>query len=74
MNEWEYWFRWTEYRIGMRGNRKPCVARPQEEFSTCRISRAVSMKMVIEDIKRCHIPAKREKEGEAEDTQVEERS
>ena len=46
----------------MRGRRKSCAARPQEDgrHAVSKINRAVSMKIGIEDSKRCNIPAKRE--------------
>ena len=59
-------------RILVRGRRKSCAARPQEEgrHVVSKINRAVSMKIVIKDSKRCNIPAKKE----TEDIQSEERS
>ena len=47
----------------MRGRRKSHVVRLQEEgrYAVSMINRAVSMKMTIEDSKRCNIPTKRER-------------
>ncbi|MPD01703.1 hypothetical protein E2C01_097243 [Portunus trituberculatus] len=47
----------------MRGRRKPCAARLQEEgrHAVSKISRTVSMKIAIKDRKRCNISAVRKK-------------
>ena len=49
-------------RIGVRGRRKSCAMRPQEEgrHAVSNITRAVSMKIAIGDRQRCSIPARRE--------------
>ena len=43
-------------RIGVRGRRKSCAARSQEEGR-----QAVSMKIAIKDSKMCNIPAMRKR-------------
>ena len=59
-------------RVGVKGKRKSCVVRPQEEGrrAISKINRAVSMKIAIEDRERCNIPTEREAKG----SQSEERS
>ncbi|MPC91387.1 hypothetical protein E2C01_086422 [Portunus trituberculatus] len=59
------------HRIWVRRRRKPCTARPQEEErqAVSKIRRAVSMKIAVEDSKKCNISAVRKK---AEDSQSEE--
>ena len=49
-------------RIGVRGRRKSCAARPQEDrrHAVSKINRAASIKIVTEHSKRCNMPAKRE--------------
>ena len=49
-------------RIEVRG-RRSCKVRPQEDWrhAVSKINKAVSMKIVIEDSKRCNIPVKRER-------------
>ncbi|MPC38238.1 hypothetical protein E2C01_031743 [Portunus trituberculatus] len=72
MNDCEYWLtpmvqwnhvRFELYRIEMRGRRKPCGARLQEEgrHALNKIRRAVCMKIVLNDNKRCNIPAVRKR-------------
>ena len=58
-------------RVGVKGRKKFCAARPQEEgrHAVSKINRAVSIKIAIEDSTRCNIPVK---EREAEDSQSEE--
>ena len=53
---------WT--KIWVKGRRRPCAAKPQEEESHAvrKINRAVSMKIAIEDSKRCSIAAEKERE------------
>ena len=64
----------------MRGGRKSCIVRPQEDgrHAVSKINRAVNMKIAIEDSKGCNILAERERERErereAEDSQSEKRS
>ena len=50
-------------RIGVRDIRKPCAVRLQEEgrLAVNKINRAFSVRMVIEDSKRCNIPMLRER-------------
>ncbi|MPC23408.1 hypothetical protein E2C01_016452 [Portunus trituberculatus] len=50
-------------RIGMRGRRKPCAARMQEEgrHAVSKIIRAVSMKIVVKARKKCGISAVRKR-------------
>ena len=45
--------------IGVRKGRKSCAARPREEWrhAVSKFRRAVSMKITIEDRKRCNIAA-----------------
>ena len=46
----------------MRGRRKSCAACPQEgRHAVSKINRAISMKITIEDSKRCNILAKRKR-------------
>ena len=47
-------------RIGVKGRRKSCEARPQEgrRHAVSKIDRAVCMEMAIEDSKRCNILAR----------------
>ena len=49
-------------RIGVRGRRKFCAARPEENgrHAVSMINRAVNMKIAIEDSKECNIPANRD--------------
>ena len=49
--------------IGVKGRRKSCATRPQEDrrHAVSKINRTVSMKIAIEDSKRCNVPMKREK-------------
>ena len=48
-------------KIGLRGRRKSCVERPQEDgkHAVSKINRAVYMKRAIEDSKRCNMPTNR---------------
>ena len=50
-------------RIGVRGRRKPCAARLNEEgrHAVSKINRTISMKIMIEDGKRFNILAVRER-------------
>ncbi|MPC17793.1 hypothetical protein E2C01_010659 [Portunus trituberculatus] len=50
-------------RIGMKGRRKPCAERPQEEgrHAVNKISRTVSMKIGIKNRKGCNISAVRKR-------------
>ena len=50
-------------RIGVRGRRKSCVARPREEerHAVSKIKRAVSMKIAVKDSKRGNIAAERKR-------------
>ena len=67
MDDWEYWLIYVKEldRIGVRRRRKYCAVRPQEEgrYAVSKINRAVSMKIVMEDSKRCNILAKRTLNG-----------
>ena len=51
-------------RIIVRGRRKSCVVR----HAANKIISEVSMKIAIDDIKRCNIPAERERERERLET------
>ena len=57
----------------MKGIRKPCVAKPQEEgrHVVSKIKRTVSMKKAIKERKRCYISAVKK---EADDSQSEKSS
>ena len=48
----------------MRGRRKSCAARPQEDrrHAVSKINRAFNMKIAKENSKICNIPGKRERE------------
>ena len=51
-------------RIGVRGRRKSCAARPREKgrrHAVSKIRRAVSMKIAVEDSKRGNIAAERKR-------------
>ena len=54
---------WEVDRIGMRVSRKSCSVRPREgeRHAVNKFRRAVSMKITVEDNKRCNIAAVRKK-------------